>query len=114
MVCQINWRFRRFGCGTGQLTGLTVYYIASRPHDARRGSSVSQAQYLVNRGTTHERATITACTITMDHNEVTYFMNDHPARRTARQMSTYEKFHYFNITSFYGLEWHSFPLVNNN
>ena len=96
MSCEINLRFRRFGYGTGQLIASSDYYIASRPHDARRCSSVSQAQYLVNRGTTHERATISACTITVDHNEVTYFMNDHPARRTARQTSTYEKFHYFN------------------
>ena len=42
-------RFGRFGCGTGQITGLTAYYIAPRPQDARRGSSVStfrRKQYL--------------------------------------------------------------------
>ena len=43
---KINLRFRRFGCGTGQLTGLIVYYIAPRPKDARRGSSVSRAHDL--------------------------------------------------------------------
>ena len=25
--CKINLRFRRFGYGTGQITGLSVYYI---------------------------------------------------------------------------------------
>ena len=42
MVYKINLRFRRFSCGTGQITGLTAYYIAPRPKDARRGSSVSK------------------------------------------------------------------------
>ena len=27
VVCKINSRFRRFGCRTGQVTGLGVYYI---------------------------------------------------------------------------------------
>jgi hypothetical protein len=42
---KINLRFRRFSCGTGQITGLTAYYIAPRPHDAPRGSANSRAQY---------------------------------------------------------------------
>ena len=43
VVYKINLLFRRFGCGTGQITGLIVYYIAQRPQDARRGSSVLRA-----------------------------------------------------------------------
>jgi hypothetical protein len=42
VVYRINFLFRRFGCGTGQLSGLIVYYIAPRPKYARRGSSVSR------------------------------------------------------------------------
>ena len=43
---KINLRFRRFSSRTGHLTGLIVYYIAPRPKDARRGSSVSRAHDL--------------------------------------------------------------------
>ena len=46
VVCKINLHFRRFSSGTGQITGLIVYYIAPRPKDARRGSSVSRAHDL--------------------------------------------------------------------
>ena len=36
MSYEINLRFRRFSSGTGQLTGLSGYYISStRPKDAR-------------------------------------------------------------------------------
>ena len=31
VVYKINLRFRRFGCGTGQITGLSRYYIARDP-----------------------------------------------------------------------------------
>ena len=42
VVYKINLRFRRFGCGTGQITGLNAYYIACpRPKDAWRWSRVS-------------------------------------------------------------------------
>jgi hypothetical protein len=43
---KINLRIRRFSPRTGQVTGLIVYYIAPRPKDARRGSSVSRAHDL--------------------------------------------------------------------
>ena len=77
---KINLRFRRFGCGTGQITGLIVYYIAPRPQDARRGSTVSRAHDLVKSGTRPGPATISPCTITMDHNAIICFMIDRLTR----------------------------------
>ena len=80
MSCEINLRFRRFSYGTGQLTGLIVYYIAPRPKDARRGSSVSRPHDLTKGGELLGPATISACTITMDHNAIICSMNDRLAR----------------------------------
>ena len=80
MSYEIDLRFRRFGCGTGQLTGLTAYYIAPRPQDARRGSSVSRAQDLARFGSRPGPPTVSPCTITMDHGAIIYFMNDRLAR----------------------------------
>ena len=80
VVCTINLRFRRFGCGTVRLTGLAAYYIAQRPQDARRGSSVSRAQHLVNSSTRLKPTTISPCTITMDHDAIVCFMTDRLAR----------------------------------
>ena len=76
MSYKINLRFRRFSCGTGRLTGLIVYYIAPRPKDARRGSSVSRAHDLVNMAQKTGTATISACNIAMDHNAIICFMTD--------------------------------------
>ena len=50
MVYKVNSRLRHFGYGTGQLTGLIVYYIAPRPKDARRGSSDSRPPLRHRRG----------------------------------------------------------------
>ena len=61
MSYKVNLRFRRFSYGTGQITGLIVYYIAPRPKDARRGSSVLRAQDL---------ALIGLITWTCDHQPV--------------------------------------------
>ena len=80
MVYEINLRFRRFGYGTGQLTGLIVYYIAPRPKDARRGSSVSRAHDLANFAVRPESATISPCTITMDPAAIICSMIDRLAR----------------------------------
>ena len=80
MSYEINLRFRRFSCGTGQMTGLIVYYIAPRPKDARHGSSVSRAHDLAYIGTQPRTGTISACTVTMDHNAVVCLMIDRPAR----------------------------------
>ena len=80
MSYKINLRFRRFSCGTGRLTGLSVYYIAPRPKDARRGSSVSRAHDLSKTSIILEPATISPCTFTMDHNAIICFMIDRLAR----------------------------------
>ena len=60
----------------GHLTGLIVYYIALRPKDARRGSSVSRAHDLANWAELLGPATVSPCTITMDHNAIICFMTD--------------------------------------
>ena len=80
VVCTINLRFRRFDSGTGQLTGLIVYYIALRPKDARRGSSVSRAHDLAQIGKLLRPATISPCTITMDHDAIICSMIDRLVR----------------------------------
>ena len=80
MSYKINLRFRRFGSGTGQITGLIVYYIAPRPQDARRGSSDSRAHDLAIFGSRPGPATISACNITMDHDAIICCMNDRLAR----------------------------------
>ena len=76
MVYKVNLRFRRFSCGTGQITGLSVYYIAPRPKDARRGSSVSRAHDLAQIGKLLRPTTISPCNITMDHDAIIYSMTD--------------------------------------
>ena len=76
MSYKINLRFRRFSSGTGQITGLIVYYIAQRPQDARRGSSDSRAHDLARFGSKPGPAAISACTITMDHDAIVCSMND--------------------------------------
>jgi hypothetical protein len=73
---KINLRFRRFSSRTGHLTGLIVYYIAPRPKDARRASANSRAHDLVNWGIDPGPATISACTITMDHDAIICFVTD--------------------------------------
>ena len=80
MSYEINLRFRRFSSGAGQITGLVVYYIAPRPKDARRGSSVSRAHDLALTGKLSKPAAISACTITMDHGAIICFMTDRFAR----------------------------------
>ena len=80
MSYEINLRFRRFGCGTGQITGLIVYYIAPRPKDARRGSANSRAHDLLNFGELLGPESISPCTITMDHEAIICSMIDRLAR----------------------------------
>ena len=48
MFYKINLSFRRFGCGTGQLTGSNGYYIGLPFRKTRRASSVLRAHGLVN------------------------------------------------------------------
>ena len=76
MSCEINLRFRRFGCGTGQLTGLSRYYIRFLDLKALHAYSVSGPQDLVHLGTQPESATISPCTITMDHDAIICSMID--------------------------------------
>ena len=80
MSCEINLRFRRFGYGTGQLTGLSDYYIAPRPKDARRGSSDSRAHDLAHMDKILGPETMSPCTITMDHDAIICSMIDRLAR----------------------------------
>ena len=80
MSYEIKLRFRRFGSGTGQLTGLSGYYIAPRPKDARRGSAIPRAHYLVHLSTLLGPTTIGPCTITMDHDAIICSMTDRLAR----------------------------------
>ena len=76
MVYKINLRFRRFFDGMGHPTGLNMYYIAPRPKDARRGSSVSRAHDLSKTSSILEPGTISPCTITMDLDAIICFIND--------------------------------------
>ena len=80
VVYKINLRFRRFGYGTGQLIGLSVYYIAPRPRYAPRASLVLRPTHLTNLGKLLGPATISACTITMNHDAIICFMIDRLAR----------------------------------
>ena len=52
----------------------------SETQDARRWSSVSRPQYLLNFGSRLEPAAISPCTFTMDHNAIICFMTDGLAR----------------------------------
>ena len=80
MICTINLRFRRFSSGTGQVTGLIVYYIAPRPKDARRGSLDPRPQDLAKTAELLEPAISSPCTITMDLDEIICSMTDRLAR----------------------------------
>jgi hypothetical protein len=48
----------------------------SRPHDAPRGSAMARPHYLANYGSRPEPATISPCTITMDHDAIICSMID--------------------------------------
>ena len=76
MSCEINSRFRRFGYGTGGITGLGVYYIELSLPKARGGPATAQPCDLSNLGILLEPATISPCTITMDLDAIICFMID--------------------------------------
>ena len=80
MSYKINLRLRHFSCRTGHLTGLSDYYIAPRPKDVRRGSSVSRAHDLAHIGKSLGSATISPCTITTDHDAIICSMTDRLVR----------------------------------
>jgi hypothetical protein len=78
--CEINLRFRRFYCGTGQITGLSGYYIARDPTMLGAGSPSRDPTIFYKTGLYHRAATISPCTFTMDHNAIICFMTDQPTR----------------------------------
>ena len=76
MSYEIKLRFRRFGYGTGHPTGLNMYYIELSLPKAPGGSAIPRAQDLTKKGKILGPATISPCTITMDHDAIIYSMND--------------------------------------
>ena len=80
MSCEINLLFKRFSSGKGQITGLTTYYIAQMPQNAPRASLVSGPHDLAKNGELLRPATISPCTITMDHDAIIFSMIDRLAR----------------------------------
>ena len=80
MSYEINLRFRRFGYGTGQVTGLNTYYIGLPVPFTTRALSNSQPQHLAYTGELLGSATISPCTFTMDHNAIICSMIDRLAR----------------------------------
>jgi len=76
VVYKINLLFRRFGCGTGQLTGLNVYYIGLPSRKTPRAWFVPGPQDLTHIGKILGPATISPCTITMDLDAIICFMID--------------------------------------
>ena len=76
MSYEIKLRFRRFGCGTGHPTGLNMYYIELSLPKAPGGSATARPCDLNNLGRRHESATISPCTIIMDHDAIICVMND--------------------------------------
>ena len=77
---EINLRFRRFGCGTGQITGLGVNYIGRKVPFTPRGSSSPRPHDLANLSLRAGPAAISACTITMDHEAIICSMIDRLTR----------------------------------
>ena len=76
MSCRINLLFRRFGYRTVHPTGLNGYYIAQSDPIALRGSVTARPLDLINLGTKPGPATISPCTITMDHDAIICSMID--------------------------------------
>ena len=76
MVYKINLRFRRFGCGTGQIIGLSAYYMGFIDRNLHGGSATPRAHNLAFSGELLGPASISPCTITMDHNAIVCFMTD--------------------------------------
>ena len=75
MSYKINLRFRRFSSGTGHLTSLIVYYIARDPKMLGAGRPSREPTISLIWHQTGP-ATISPCTITMDHDAIICFMTD--------------------------------------
>ena len=80
MSYEIKLRFRRFGYGTGHPTGLNVYYIGLPSRKTPRAWSVPGPQDLIHLGELLGPATISPCTITMDHDAIIFSMIDRLTR----------------------------------
>ena len=80
MSYEINLRFRRFGYQTGQITGLSVYYIARDPMILRAARATRDPKILLNLSELPSPATISPYTITMDHDAIICSMIDRLAR----------------------------------
>ena len=80
MVYKINSRLRHFGYGTGQVTGLNVYYMGLPSRKTPRAWFVPGPQDLTHIGKILGPATISPCTITMDLDAIICFMIDRLAR----------------------------------
>ena len=66
----------RFSCGTGQTTGLSVYYIGFLNSNLHGGSATLRPTDLDNLGELLGPGPISPCTITMDHDAIICFMID--------------------------------------
>ena len=80
MSYEIKLRFRCFGYGTGQLTGLSVYYIGFIDRNLHGGSATPREQHLAISGIRTGPAAISPCTITMDHDAIICSMIDRLTR----------------------------------
>ena len=80
MSYKINLRFRRFGYGTGQITGLSVNYIEFIDRNLHGGSATPREQNLAILGIMTGPTTISPCIITMDHGAIICSMIDRLAR----------------------------------
>ena len=76
MSYEIKLRFRRFGYRESHPIWLYGYYIAQSDPIAPRGSATARPSDLVDTGELLGSATISPCTITMDHNAIICFMTD--------------------------------------
>ena len=77
---EIKLRFMRFGYGTGHPTELNTYYIGLPLPFTTRALSVSRPHHLARFGLKTKPATISPCTITMDHDAIVCSMTDRLVR----------------------------------
>ena len=70
----------RFSCGTGQIIGLSAYYIGFIDRNLHGGSATPRAHNLAFSGELLGPATISAFTITTDHDAIICSMIDRLAR----------------------------------
>ena len=77
---KINLRFRRFGYGMGQITGMSAYYIARDPTMLRAARPTREPTIWLDLDLIPGPATISPCTITMDHDAIVCSMTDRLVR----------------------------------